>query len=399
MVGCKQTTNSAMGDANKFLLRGNCASYPSGYLLMASPKTGSVELAGASPLSVTMRLEVGVLATNDWGTLTGWCVSWGDGTQSTGTFGSPTADYEGFLYCVANNISHTYYYDDTTTDYTSRSYRPWATISDTCGNQIVIDYGQYIHVCRSDASPDKSGGCSVIIQDIPEIIGSPPTTVCTHGEKLCVRDTGYAVAVGYLCEDGAWTFDADVTNECWDQNPDVVPIVCVDRNVECRSDNILYTCTGNKWVPGKSCGDTPLATLDDHGCIIGSSTWCESKQRCVQTGIESCCITGSADIHGCICNTNTWCAAEGMCKLPNQLCGAGGIGTYDTHGCLIASQMWCASENKCKLTGSSCETSGTGDEIISGQTFGVDNKTLMMGGIALLGVLLLFGGVKSAERK
>ena len=214
------------------------------------------------------------------------------------------------MYFVARNISHAYRYDDTTTQYTSRAYRPWATISDTCGNEIVIDYGQYIHVCRSDAAPDKIGGCSQVTPEIPVIIGTPPKTVCTHGSKLCVKDTGMAAAVGYFCQDGAWTFDPDVTNECWKAGCRNSSYCLYRRQCKMRKVVVLYTCTNNAWTPGKSCGTEPPATVDEHGCIIGSATWCESKGRCIQTGIESCCITGSKDLHGCICNDTTWCEAR-----------------------------------------------------------------------------------------
>ena len=473
MVGCRQTSNSALGGGNIFQKRGSCQTYPTGYLVLTSPKIGAIEISGVSPLSVTMQLKVGapVGDLSDWGTLTGWCVSWGDGTQSTGSFGSATPDYQGFMYFVASNISHTYRYDDTTTQYTSRAYRPWATISDTCGNEIVVDYGQYIHVCRSDSAPDKTGGCSQVIPEIPEIIGTPPKTVCTHGAKLCVRDTGYDAAVGYLCDNGGWSFDPAVTTECWAQNPKVVPIVCAEGNIKCES-SVLYTCKNNAYVAGGACKDTPTATVDEHGCIIGSATWCEYKGRCVQTGIESCCGTGTKDIHGCICNDTTWCEAEKMCKGANMACGSIGVGTYDNHGCLIASQKWCdtdgackslsqdctisthyrdgkgcwvdlehwcnsdgickpagqlctvseltdqygclhgeqtwcAAENKCKMTGDKCGTTTTPitpgdggiDDILSGQTAGIDNKMLLMGGVAVLGALLLFGGSRAARKE
>jgi len=401
---CKETTNLALGGGNIFQKRGNCQTYPTGYLYLTSPEVGAIEIAGVSPLSATMQLRVGspLGELSDWGTLTGWCVSWGDGSSDSGSFGSPIADSEGFVYYVVNNISHTYKYDDTTTDYTSRGYRPWATISDTCGNEIVIDYGQVIHVCRSDAAPDKYGGCSRVIPDIQEIIGTPPKTVCTHGDKLCIRYDDMAAPVGYFCQDGSWTQDPNVDLQCRAQNMDLTPgYVCTDGIIKCdQTVNILYTCKNNAWVPGASCGTTPLANVDEHGCIVGSSTWCESKDRCVQTGIESCCITGTTDEHGCICNETTWCEAEKMCKLPNQACGGSGIGTYDNHGCLIASQTWCDSENKCKTIGSTCETIGSGaDDILEGETFGVDNKMLLMGGIALLGVILLAGGAKYGGSK
>jgi hypothetical protein len=466
---CRVTTNYALGGANIFQHRGSCSTYPTGYLVMTSPEVGAIELAGVSPFSVTLQLKVGApLGDNsDWGTLTSWCISWGDGTSNNGTFGSATPDYEGFLYFIASNISHTYKYDDTTSNYTSRAYRPWATISDTCGNEIVIDYGQYIHVCRSDAAPDRTGGCSrPADKEIPEIIGTPPKTVCVSGSKLCVKDTTMGAAVGYFCQDGAWTFDPNVTTDCWDQNVPSAPATCAEGNVKCES-SILYTCTNKTWVPGTKCGSTPTADVDSHGCIIGSSTWCEFKDRCVQTGIESCCITGTPDSHGCVCNETVWCDVEKMCKYPYQSCNDAGIGTYDNHGCLAVSQTWCATEamckniggacaalthykdnhgcyvdtehwcsadgvckatgqmctvseltdeygclhdtqtwcaaeNKCKINGATCG-SGTGgngaDDILEGETFGIDNKMLLVGGIALLGIILLAGGAKAGSKK
>jgi hypothetical protein len=58
------------------------------------------------------------------------------------------------------------------------------------------------------------------------------------------------------------------------------------------------------------------------------------------------------------------------------------------------------------MTGDKCGTTTTPitpgdggiDDILSGQTAGIDNKMLLMGGVAVLGVLLLMGGAKAGSK-
>lgn len=287
MVGCKQSNNTAMGDVNKFFSRCASTTYPSPILVMTSPKSGAVEAAGVSPFSVTMQVKVGLSGKYsgiyDWGTLTGWCISWGDGTQNTGVFGSPIVGSDGGMYAVAS-ATHSYTNTDpTTTHYLSKGYRPWATVSDTCGNAVATDYGTYIYVCRSDAVPDNIGGCGYLpIIDYPP---EPPGTVCTDGNVMCEG------IVGYKCMGGAWSLDFVQDTVC--RNMPVPPITptCTEKNVECR-EQVLYRCTGGKFVPtGEQCGVTPIAIVDSHGCVTsGGYIWCEDKRKCLKPEVEVCVI-------------------------------------------------------------------------------------------------------------
>lgn len=292
MVGCKVSNNTALGDANKFVSRCLSTTYPSPILTMISPVTGILDTSGATPITVKMQISVGVIGNNDvrfgydWGTLTGWCISWGDGTQNSGTFGSPQADSEGFLYAIAT-ASHTYHNldDPATSYYFSDGFRPWATVSDSCGNSISTDYGRYIYVCRSDAVPDKIGGCGY--PETPELPPlEPPKTVCTAGDTICVG------TAGFLCDwEGVWTFEPTITTQCMRNfNAEIgFPTTCVENNFECRN-TAMYKCVNGEYVPtGESCGVTSEPVKDSHGCIISEGyAWCPVLTRCVKPEVTAC---------------------------------------------------------------------------------------------------------------
>ena len=289
MVGCKVSTNTAMGDANKFVSRCLSTTYPSPILTMISPASGIVGVAGATPLTVKMQVSVYLGEVYTWGTLTGWCISWGDGTQDSGYFGSPQSDNEGSAYTVAT-ASHTYHNTDdpASSHYFSDGFRPWATVSDSCGNSVATDYGGYIYVCRSDAVPDKIGGCGYPPEEelppLPPL--EPPKTVCTAGNTTCVG------TAGFLCDwEGVWTFDPTITTQCMhDFNAEIgFPTTCVENNVECRS-TVMYECVNGAYVPnGEACGVTSEPVKDSHGCIISEGyAWCPVLTRCVKPEVTPC---------------------------------------------------------------------------------------------------------------
>ena len=256
MSDCKFSNNTAMGDANKFVRRAGTETYPSPILTMVSPTPGAVEVAGISPLSVRMQVAVGIIQANDarfgydWGTLTGWCISWGDGQQSTGVFGSPIADAGGFLYATAT-ATHSYRNTDNpdTSEYFSEAFRPWATVTDTVGNAIATDFGSYIYICRSDTIPDARGGCGY--KEKPPEVSQPPTTVCTTGGTMCIG------TAGFKCVGGAWSFDPYEETKCRAAyNPAIISPACTENNRECRSD-VWWVCTNGQYkATGEFCGTT-----------------------------------------------------------------------------------------------------------------------------------------------
>jgi len=242
-----------MVPGSQVLQRSSSQTYPSPMLTMLSPATGAVEVAGVSPLSVTMQITVGMLGTNDWGTLTGWCISWGDGTESNGVFGSPSGDSEGFLYTKASAThSYTNYDDPATSQYFSRGYRPRATVGDTTGNAIATDYGTYIYPCRIDAVPDlKSGGCGYPIK--PEPVAQPPGSVCADSDPpMCITTAKFA------CVGGTWSLQSGQDEECRNKWDGVIPPPqCVENNVVCR-ENVIYKCTSGTFkATGTACVTSP----------------------------------------------------------------------------------------------------------------------------------------------
>lgn len=263
MSECKSSNNTAMGDASKFVKRGSSETYPSPILTMISPARGAVEVSGISPLAVKMQVAVGIIQSEDthfgydWGTLTGWCISWGDGTQDTGVFGSPVADAEGFLYAIAT-ATHSYKNTDDpeTSDYFSHGYRPWATVTDTVGNAVATDFGSYIYVCRSDAVPDKTGGCGY--PEEKPVISQPPTTVCTTGDVMCIG------TAGFKCVGGAWSFDPYEETKCRaSYTPGTTTPLCTENNRECR-DNVWWVCTNGQYkATGEFCGVAPVETTPE----------------------------------------------------------------------------------------------------------------------------------------
>lgn len=261
MSECKFSNNTAMGDANKFVKRGNSETYPSPILTMVSPVRGAVEVAGASPLIAGMQVSVGLFSSEDpkfgydWGTLTGWCISWGDGENSTGVFGSPVADADGFLYATAT-ATHTYKNIDNpdTSEYFSEAFRPWATVTDTSGNAVATDFGSYIYVCRSDTVPDATGGCGYPVEIPP--ISQPPTTVCTTGDAMCIG------TAGFKCVGGAWSFDPYEEMKCRaSYTPGATAPACTENNRECR-DDVWWVCTNGQYkATGEFCGVAPVEPI------------------------------------------------------------------------------------------------------------------------------------------
>ena len=146
-----------------------------------------------------------------------------------------------------------------------------------------------------------------------------------------------------------------------------------------------------------ACGDSGIGSYDNHGCLVASQTWCATELRCKSNGSTCTPSTHYQDDHNCWVDTEHWCNADGICKPTGQLCTVSEL--TDQYGCLHGEQTWCAAENKCKMTGDTCggTGTGTGDDILSGTTAGIDNKMLLMGGVAVLGGLLLLGGSRGSE--
>lgn len=261
---CRQSNNTQLGTCND----------PK--LIAISPAYTDRNIVGSSPLITTMRISVDA----SFGIPSGWCISWGDGEQNIGVFGSVGMDGE-----FSASATHTYRNTESfESHYYSMSYKPWATITTKVGN-FTSDFKGYINVCRSDAIPDKIGGCGYPPEEeLPPL--EPPKTVCTAGNTTCVG------TAGFLCDwEGVWTFDPTITTQCMRDFDPIVgfPTTCVENNVECRS-TAMYKCVNGVYAPtGEACGVTAEPVKDSHGCITSEGyAWCPVLTRCVKPEITPC---------------------------------------------------------------------------------------------------------------